>query len=403
MIKRAYAFLQRKIGSIEIDIYDISKRKKGSDLSKHYFINLFSYLTIGIRYIFYGVLEFIIKFFVLIFKSPENGYKILVAPIEKFELDVEKIREEVGFSNFSNTHKKARKIFSGTFAASVATIVIISLLLNIFIPIGQQALGATYTFQQTSWLGGSDGGSPLPVDPTNRTNWTKYSTKDANTSVSSTNGSLSLATTTDSSIKTLTADFNNDAISAGSLGLKNTQILDDQVTLSSSDLATTTAISGGASHSLALKSDGTVWAWGSNANGELGDGTTIDKRKPVQVSGLTGVTAISGGAYFSLALKSDGTVWSWGHNYQGKLGDGTTTTRYTPVQVLGLTGVTAISTKNSHSLALKSDGTVWSWGRNIYGQIGDGTTTYRLLPVQVCLTYSGSCTAYLTGVTAISG
>jgi len=118
-------------------------------------------------------------------------------------------------------------------------------------------------------------------------------------------------------------------------------------------------VSGGY-HSLALKSDGTVWAWGDNYYGDLGDGTTTDRNTPVQVSGLTGVTAISGGGQYSLALKSDGTVWAWGDNYHGKLGDGTTTDRYTPVQLMGLTGVTAISGGEDHSLALKSDGTVWA-------------------------------------------
>ncbi|MCP4546611.1 MAG: hypothetical protein GY835_09125, partial [bacterium] len=161
-----------------------------------------------------------------------------------------------------------------------------------------------------------------------------------------------------------------------------------------SGLAGITAIAGGYFHSLALKSDGTVWAWGNNAHGELGDGTTTNRHIPVQVSGLTGVTAIAGGQYHSLALKSDGTVWAWGNNYTGQLGDGTTTDRYTPVQVSGLTGVTAIAGGYFHSLALKSDGTVWAWGDNDNGELGDGTTTIRLTPVQV---------SSLTGVIAIAG
>ncbi|MEK7453235.1 MAG: fibronectin type III domain-containing protein, partial [Patescibacteria group bacterium] len=173
-----------------------------------------------------------------------------------------------------------------------------------------------------------------------------------------------------------------------------------------------TAISAGAEHSLALKSDGTVWSWGRNSNGELGDGTGSNRLTPVQVSSLTGVIAISGGYRHSLALKSDGTVWAWGDNLYGQLGDGTITDRNTAVQVCQtysgsctayLTGVTAISGGTYFSLALKSDGTVWSWGRNNSGQLGDGTTTDRNTAIQVCQTYSGSCTAYLTGVTAISG
>ena len=172
------------------------------------------------------------------------------------------------------------------------------------------------------------------------------------------------------------------------------------------------AIAAGTSHSLALKSDGTVWAWGYNYYGQLGDDSTVDSSTPVQVLGvggsgkLTDVIAIDGGWYHSLALKSDGTVWAWGRNNNGQLGDGTTTTSPTPVQVLGvggsgnLTDITAISAGDLHSLALKSDGTVWAWGHNNYGQLGDGTTTDSSTPVQV-LGVGGS--GYLTDVAAIAG
>lgn len=139
----------------------------------------------------------------------------------------------------------------------------------------------------------------------------------------------------------------------------------------------------GECHSLALKSDGTVWAWGYNLSGELGDGTTIYSSSPVQVSGLTGVIDIAAGYSFSLALKSDGTVWAWGSNYRGQLGDGTTSDRTTPVQVSGLTDAVSISSGTDHSIAIKSDGTVWAWGQNYDGQLGDGTTATRTTAVQV--------------------
>ena len=145
-----------------------------------------------------------------------------------------------------------------------------------------------------------------------------------------------------------------------------------------------TAIRCGSSYNVALKSDGTVVAWGINTSGQLGDGTTTTSSNPVQVSGLTGVTKIDvGGGDHSIALKSDGTVWLWGYNSNGQLGDGTTTQRSAPVQVSGLTGVTATAAGMSHSIVIKNDGTVWSWGYNGYGQLGDGTTTQRTSPVQV--------------------
>src|SRR5918912_1414907 len=135
------------------------------------------------------------------------------------------------------------------------------------------------------------------------------------------------------------------------------------------------AICAGQNHSLALKNDGTVLAWGSNTGGQLGDGTNTDSSMPVQVkdsndpSGyLTGVNAIAAGSGHSLALKGDGTVWAWGDNGSGQLGNGTITSSNTPTQVDGLDGVEAIAGGSSYSLALKNDGTVWAWGSNTSGQ-----------------------------------
>ena len=157
------------------------------------------------------------------------------------------------------------------------------------------------------------------------------------------------------------------------------------------------AVAAGSYHSLALRSDGTVWGFGYNGYGQLGDGTTTNRILPVQIPGLTGVTAIAAGGNgspgFSLALKSDGTVWAWGYNGYGALGDGTTTNRSSPVQVAGLTNVIAIAAGGYHSLALRSDGTVWAWGYDGYGDLGDGGSASEYNIVRV----SG-----LTNVIAIS-
>ena len=143
------------------------------------------------------------------------------------------------------------------------------------------------------------------------------------------------------------------------------------------------SVAAGVYHSMALKHDGTVWTWGYNDLGPLGDGTNTDSGTPVQVSGLTGAVSIAAGYQYSLAVKSDGTVWTWGDNLGGQLGNGTTTNSNVPVQVSGLTNVIEVAGGNYHSLALKSDGTVWAWGYNSYGHLGDGTTTDQLSPVQV--------------------
>src|SRR3990172_1153925 len=136
-------------------------------------------------------------------------------------------------------------------------------------------------------------------------------------------------------------------------------------------------------YSLALKNDGTVWAWGYNLYGQLGNGNNTDSNVPVQVNSLTGITSINGGGLHSLALKSDSTVWAWGYNFYGQMGSGNNTDSNVPVQVSSLTGTTAIAGGYSHSLALKNDGTAWAWGNNLVGQLGNGTNNNSNVPVQI--------------------
>lgn len=148
-----------------------------------------------------------------------------------------------------------------------------------------------------------------------------------------------------------------------------------------------TSVAQGLGSKYALLADGTVWAWGANSHGELGNGTTDGSSTPVQVSGLTGVKAIAAYQNSAYAVLADGTVSAWGSNFYGQLGNGTQSTNgtSTPVQVPGLAGVADITagSEGRSVFALLVDGTVWAWGDNGSGQLGDGSRTSSYVPVQV--------------------
>jgi alpha-tubulin suppressor-like RCC1 family protein len=165
------------------------------------------------------------------------------------------------------------------------------------------------------------------------------------------------------------------------------------------------AVAAGGNHTVALKANGEVWAWGDNTYGQLGDGSTAQRNSPVRVKGvggvgyLSGMLAVTAGSTHTAAIKSDGTVVAWGDNQYGQLGDGTTTQRHSPVAVSGSAVVTAVAAGNGHTVALKQDSTVIAWGWNNIGQLGDGSLTNRSVPVQVKnILGNGN----LTGVAAVS-
>ena len=142
----------------------------------------------------------------------------------------------------------------------------------------------------------------------------------------------------------------------------------------------------------AIKTDGTLWTTGGrNDNyGQLGTNNLTNYSSPVQIGALTDWSEVSSYNWNAGAIKTDGTIWMWGRNNYGQLGDGSVTTRSSPVQIGALTDWSKLAVGRDHTLALKTDGTVWAWGRNNYGQLGDGSTTDRSSPVQI-----GSLTTWL--------
>jgi uncharacterized protein YjdB len=130
-------------------------------------------------------------------------------------------------------------------------------------------------------------------------------------------------------------------------------------------------VSVGYYHSIALKTDGSLWGWGSNSDGCVGDGTNTNRNTPVRIGTATDWAAISAASGFSIALKADGSIWAWGNNSIGQLGDGTKTNRNAPVRVGADTDWEAIFAGHTHSLAIKTDGSLWAWGWNNEGQLGD--------------------------------
>lgn len=160
------------------------------------------------------------------------------------------------------------------------------------------------------------------------------------------------------------------------------------------------SVSAGADFTVALKTDGTLWAWGGNDYGQLGNGSTTPSDLPICV--LDQVTAVSAGDYHVAALRADGSLWTWGDNLFGQLGDGTRASRSTPAKVLDQ--VTAVSMGGYHAAALRADGTLWLWGSNIDGQLGNGgqgnttdQTGAQLQTLPLSLSTTGPVTAVSAG------
>jgi alpha-tubulin suppressor-like RCC1 family protein len=142
----------------------------------------------------------------------------------------------------------------------------------------------------------------------------------------------------------------------------------------------TSNISVSYNHTVATKTDGTLWSWGSNNDGQLGQNDRVNRSSPVQVGALTNWSKIS--PKMNIAIKTDGTIWSWSQNQNGQLGQNDRVYRSSPVQIGALTNWSNVSGSNSIA-AIKTDGTLWTWGENSYGTLGQNDRVDRSSPVQV--------------------
>jgi alpha-tubulin suppressor-like RCC1 family protein len=143
-------------------------------------------------------------------------------------------------------------------------------------------------------------------------------------------------------------------------------------------------VAAGNNHTAAIKTDGTLWLCGYNINGQIGDNTTVNRTSPVQtIAGGTNWKQVACGGWHTAAIKTDGTLWMWGYNGSGNLGDNTYTQKASPVQTIaGGTNWKQVACGAIHTAAIKTDGTLWTWGYNLYGNLGDSTTVWKSSPVQ---------------------
>ncbi|MCL2407106.1 MAG: fibronectin type III domain-containing protein [Defluviitaleaceae bacterium] len=142
-------------------------------------------------------------------------------------------------------------------------------------------------------------------------------------------------------------------------------------------------LSAGSRHSLHIKSNGSLWAWGRNSNGQLGDSTTIDRNLPTRIGTANNWVSAFAGNFHSVAINTDGELWAWGSNSSGELGIGTTTRSLVPIRIGVANNWVSIATGSNQSFAINSDNELWAWGINFDGRLGDGTTNNRHSPIKI--------------------
>jgi len=172
----------------------------------------------------------------------------------------------------------------------------------------------------------------------------------------------------------------------GQLGQSNTTQYSSPVQVPGTQWNT---VGGGYHYITATKTDGTLWAWGYGGNGNLGANIAVNRSSPIQIAGTQWARALHNGytGYFGIASKTDGTLWTWGYNTNGELGQNDTIFRSSPIQIPGTQWNTAskytIAGTGNSFLCIKTDGTLWTWGNNAAGYLGQNNRTYYSSPVQI--------------------
>lgn len=276
----------------------------------------------------------------------------------------------------------------------------IGFVLIFFSLFSHSSFAATYNWNQSDWSGGANE-SNNAIHEYNQNNWDNYFSKESTIEVNP--GTITLSSTTDVVTNNSYSDF-----SPGSMDETN---INDSGEIKLSLSQGNVSLEGGSEHTCVSTSDGSVYCWGQNSSGQLGDGTGTSSPIPVQVVStggigyLTNVKQVSTGTSHTCAVKNDGTVWCWGLNTYGCLGNGSNTSQNSPVQVKGvgnigfLTNISKVAAGESHTCAISNDGYVYCWGYGAFGPLGNNSSSSYNYPVRV-IDSTGS--GYLSNIIDIS-
>jgi alpha-tubulin suppressor-like RCC1 family protein len=376
MLSKLYFYLRDKIQELELHLSSLIQKRLAVTANSRLFY--FSAIYLNLKLVLFEILSDLVKFLVIVFADPAEGFKLFYN-----QRDLQAC--PYSYSGFRQVQRKIR-IFSFAGIASIVTVAVItSLITNLLFGGKLPSFAAGYGWTQSSWSGNASttaNGSHY-YNRDGQTPWDKYYAKSS--TLTATN-SIQLLAQSATTTQTTDGDW---ALGTGSGSVKVTGTgTPSSLTLNSAFRKISNSSAFGTT--LALKSDGTVWAWGKGTGGELGNGANSSSQVPVQVStatGMTNVVDISAAFYHSAAVTASGTVWVWGDNNNYQFGNGTNNSPASsnvPVQVPGLSNIVAIDGSQWYLVALAADGTVYTWGNDFYGRtLGRNAIGYVTTPTVV--------------------